>query len=108
MIENPLGTLSKLAGICALLALPASAAPEIHAVLNAASYALPGAPNSGIARGSMFVVFGTELGPADLQQATGFPLPTSLGGTPWMRPWSMSGRHRSQPSCRPAHRRASV
>ena len=73
-------TLYKLT-ICALLAFPAGAAPEIRAILNAASYALPGTPNSGIAQGSMFVVFGTELGPPDLRQPAGFPLPVSLGGT---------------------------
>ncbi len=81
MMEGPVRKLLKLAGVCALLALPAGAAPEIRAILNAASYAQPGMPNSGIARGSIFVVFGTELGPGDLRQAVGFPLPTSLGGT---------------------------
>ncbi|MFN0169227.1 MAG: hypothetical protein ACKV22_22615, partial [Bryobacteraceae bacterium] len=73
--------LLKLACVCFLLASPAGAAPEIRAILNAASYAVPPLPNSGIARGSMFVVFGTELGPDDLRQAAGFPLPTTLGGT---------------------------
>ncbi len=29
----------------------------------------------------MFVIFGTDLGPLDLQQAGGFPLQTTLGGT---------------------------
>lgn len=81
MMEGTVGKLLKLVGVCALLALPAGAAPEIRAILNAASYAPSGMPNSGIARGSMFVVFGTELGPGDLRQATGFPLTTSLGGT---------------------------
>jgi uncharacterized protein (TIGR03437 family) len=81
MIKRLNGTLLKLAGMCALLALPVGAAPEIRAILNAASYALPGMPNSGIAQGSMFVVFGTDLGPGDLRQAPGFPLPASLGGT---------------------------
>jgi uncharacterized protein (TIGR03437 family) len=81
MMPGPVRKLVKLAGVCALLALPAGAAPEIRSILNAASYAPPGMPNSGIARGSIFVVFGTELGPPDLRQAAGFPLPTSLGGT---------------------------
>src|SRR5947207_3297285 len=71
-----------LAGVLIVaLAMPAAAAPQIGAILNAASYALPGLPNSGIAPGSMFVVFGTGLGPAALQQASGFPLPATLGGT---------------------------
>ena len=56
-------------------------APQIGAILNAASYTRPGLPNYGIAPGSMFVVFGTELGPAALQQAAGYPYPATLGGT---------------------------
>ena len=44
-------------------------------VVNAASY-LP-----GIAQGSMFIVFGTGLGPGQLAQAGRFPLATSLAGT---------------------------
>jgi uncharacterized protein (TIGR03437 family) len=81
MIGESVRKLLALAGFSALLALPAGAAPQIRAILNAASYAQPGMPNSGIAQGSIFVVFGTELGPADLRQAAGFPLQTSLGGT---------------------------
>jgi len=49
-------------------------------VVNAASYALTGLPNSSIAQGSIFSVFGRAMGPAALQQA-GFPLPTQLAGT---------------------------
>jgi uncharacterized protein (TIGR03437 family) len=62
----------------------AEAQPRIRTenpVLNAASYALPGLPNAGIAKGSMFVVFGSGLGPSTLQQVQAFPLPTELGGT---------------------------
>jgi len=72
----------KLIGLWAIVLGQAnSAPPQIGAIVNAASYALPGQSNSGIAQGSIFVVFGTELGPAELQQASGFPLPTTLGGT---------------------------
>jgi uncharacterized protein (TIGR03437 family) len=51
-------------------------------VLNAASYAFQGLPNSAIAQGSIFVVFGTGLGPTPpsgkaATYAT-FPLPTVL------------------------------
>jgi len=81
MSEDSVRTLLKLAGVCALTATIAGATPQVRSILNAASYAQSGLPNSGIARGSMFVVFGTELGPADLRQAAGFPLQTSLGGT---------------------------
>ena len=58
-----------------------AAPPVITAIVNAASYAPLSAPNSAIAQGSIFVVFGTDLGPAGLQTANGFPLPANLGGT---------------------------
>src|SRR5688572_22937222 len=48
-------------------------------VVNAASYSLPGLPNSFIAQGSMFLVFGTNLGTASDLSALHFPLPTSQG-----------------------------
>lgn len=44
-------------------------------IVNAADY------SQSVARGSMFLVFGSNLGPAPLVQATSFPIPTSLGGT---------------------------
>src|SRR5205085_5890961 len=50
-----------------------------NGVVNAASYLTHAFPNYGIARGSMFIVFGSALGPVDLVQATSFPLPTSEG-----------------------------
>lgn len=49
--------------------------------VNAASYTLRGLPGFGIAQGSMFVLFGTNLGPSSLLQVSAFPLPTILGGT---------------------------
>jgi uncharacterized protein (TIGR03437 family) len=66
-----------------LTAARIAAQPAINAggVLNAASYALPGLPNSGIAQGSMFAVFGSNLGPHPLLSASALPLPTALGGT---------------------------
>src|SRR5258707_688060 len=56
--------------------------PSIAAggILNAASYAYSGLPNSAIAQGSLFIVYGTALGPATLMSAA-YPLPTTLGGT---------------------------
>ncbi len=63
-----------------LIASAASAAPTVSAIFNSASYAPPGLQGSGIAQGSIFVVFGTDMGPASLAQA-GFPLPTTLAGT---------------------------
>lgn len=75
--------------LCGLLLASAGSltaqTPAINAggVINAASYANPDLPNGSIAQGSMFVIFGTNLGPANLVQATSFPLPTAagLGGT---------------------------
>lgn len=50
--------------LCFLLSSVAAAAPVVSAVVNAASYSIPGMPNYGIAQGSIFVVFGTELASA--------------------------------------------
>ncbi len=50
-----------------------------NGVVNAASYLSPSFANYGIARGSIFVVFGSALGPVDLVQAPSYPLPTSEG-----------------------------
>lgn len=52
-----------------------------NGVLNAASYAQQGMPNSAIAQGSIFTVFGTGLGPAVLQEYSSFPVSSTLGGT---------------------------
>jgi uncharacterized protein (TIGR03437 family) len=54
--------------------------PVVDAVMNSASFALPGMPNSGIAQGSMFVVFGKSLGPRALRIASSLPLPKALAG----------------------------
>ena len=50
------------------------------ATFNAASYAYPGLPGSAIAQGSIFAIFGTNMGPATLQQPSALPLPAALGG----------------------------
>lgn len=49
-------------------------------IVNVASYLPSGFPNSGIAQGSIFVVFGSGLGPSSIQYGA-FPLPTQLSGT---------------------------
>ncbi len=68
--------------LAAVQVSPAIPPPVVaESVLNAAGYALPGLLNYGVARGSMFVAFGQNLGPANLVQASAFPLPTQLGGT---------------------------
>lgn len=55
------------------------AAPSITGVYNAASWAPPGLPNSGIAQGAIFTVTGSGLGPTTLQEVTSYPLPTAAG-----------------------------
>lgn len=68
-----------------ILTVSAVAQPSIGGIANSASYAVspsdangnPIGPNS-IAQGSIFVIFGTNLGPAALVQAPGLPLGTSL------------------------------
>jgi uncharacterized protein (TIGR03437 family) len=65
-------------GIC-LSAQPAIRSP--FGILNSASYAYPGLPNSSIAQGSLFAIFGTNLGPSAPVNALTFPLQTTLGGT---------------------------
>lgn len=65
-----------IAGIAAVA--PAFAQPAIRAqngVLNASSY------QADIARGSWFVVFGSNMGPASIALASGAPFPTELSGT---------------------------
>ena len=59
------------------------AAPTVAAlgVKNSASYADPGFPNGSIAQGSLFVVFGSAMGPSPIQYASSFPLPSNLMGT---------------------------
>jgi uncharacterized protein (TIGR03437 family) len=64
---------------CALAALPAMAqstpTPFVFNVANSASY------NPNIAQGSLFVVYGANFGPAQLVQASAYPLLTQLAGT---------------------------
>ncbi len=57
--------------------VPAFSQPSIAAngVLNASSY------QADIARGSWFVIFGTNMGPAAIVLASGTPFPTELSGT---------------------------
>ncbi|HET6205944.1 MAG TPA: hypothetical protein VFD98_03995, partial [Terracidiphilus sp.] len=71
-----------LAAFC-LASTSLSAAPTIAAlgVKNSASYANPGFQNGSIAQGSLFVVFGSGMGPAQIQYAATFPLPATLAGT---------------------------
>jgi uncharacterized protein (TIGR03437 family) len=56
-------------------------APSITDVQNAASNIPSVLPNGGIAQGALFVVKGSNLGPATFIQQTSFPFTTSVGGT---------------------------
>jgi hypothetical protein len=57
-----------------------SNAPSMTDVQNAASDIPSGLPNGGIAEGALFVVKGSNLGPATFIQQTSFPFTTSIGG----------------------------
>ena len=66
--------------ICAaFIASGLDAAPTIAGVYNAASWVVPHQTNSGIAQGALFTVTGTGLGPATIQHANSYPLPTTGG-----------------------------
>jgi uncharacterized protein (TIGR03437 family) len=74
---------SRIAILVLLCAAGLSAQPNVSGIYNAGSWAPTGLTNSGIAQGSIFTLTGTGLGPATLEQAQSYPLPTSqgLGGT---------------------------
>ncbi len=55
--------------------------PGPDGIVNNASYAQRGLPNSGIAQGSIFAIFGDNLGPANLTTQPSYPLQKTLGGT---------------------------
>jgi uncharacterized protein (TIGR03437 family) len=57
-------------------ATAASAQPFVYSAVNSASY-----DRSGIAQGSLFVVFGANIGPAQIAQAGSLPLPIKVGET---------------------------
>ena len=51
-----------------------------HSIVNAASFHAPGLPAGSIARGSIFSIFGTALGPTQGAQVSAFPLQNSFKG----------------------------
>ncbi len=63
---------------CVLAAIPAIAQPSYSFLFNAVNSASYG---GNIAEGSLFVLYGTNLGPSQLVQASSLPLPAQLGGT---------------------------
>jgi uncharacterized protein (TIGR03437 family) len=66
--------------VCALT-VAASAQPVLTGALNTASYAVPGLPGAGLAQGAFIAIFGRNIGPASIAQASSFPLPSAIGGT---------------------------
>ena len=72
-------TLLAVGGAVAFAANPTQPAISPNGVVNAAGYLAPGFANAGIARGSLFLIFGNYLGPDSLVLAASFPLPTSDG-----------------------------
>ena len=84
-----------------VLAAGATAQPAITMVQNNYSYGLPGLPHYGIAQGSIFLISGSNLGPAGLAQQ-GFPLSKSLAGvTISVTSGSQTVRHLQRPDQRP-------
>ncbi len=73
--------LSCSAALALTVVVAASAQPQTAAngVVNAASNAPIGWPNSSIAQGSIFSIYGTQLGPSS-SPALAYPLQTTLGG----------------------------
>jgi uncharacterized protein (TIGR03437 family) len=68
----------------ALAATPAAVYAQIprifgRSIVNAASFMAPGLPAGSIARGSLFTIFGSSLGPGS-SPGLAFPLSTNLGG----------------------------
>ena len=51
-----------------------------RAILNGASFAPQGVPGGAVAQGSIFSIFGSNLGPASGVRATTYPLANTLAG----------------------------
>ena len=60
-------------------ATPLAASPTLSGVVNGASWIFPTLPNSGIAQGAIFTLTGTGMGPASIQGASTYPLPSTQG-----------------------------
>jgi uncharacterized protein (TIGR03437 family) len=69
-----------LAAVAALRAQPGTPFVPLDGVVNSGSYLPACSPNGGVAPGSLFAIFGRDIGPATLARATAFPLRTTLEG----------------------------
>src|ERR1035438_1664590 len=70
--------LALVVGLTAIVA--SNAQPSVSALQNNYSYLLPGMPNYGIAQGSIFVMYGKNMGPSQITSAPSFPLNKTLAG----------------------------
>jgi uncharacterized protein (TIGR03437 family) len=77
--QNHVKTIRAIVLTLGLFAAVAYAQPVVGGVTNAASYSLSPLPNSSIAQGSFFAIFGTGLGPTAAAFWNPYPLPTTLG-----------------------------
>jgi uncharacterized protein (TIGR03437 family) len=77
------GTFAYQGSIIQLTYTSAAQLPSVTGIVNPASNIPAGFPNYGVAQGSIFVAYGSNLGPATLVSAPTLPLPTTagLGGT---------------------------
>jgi uncharacterized protein (TIGR03437 family) len=69
-----------IAILCCLVLVFLLDAQQVVSV-NSASYAHPDLPNGGIAQDSMFIGFGSGMGPASIAFPSPWPFPTELAGT---------------------------
>jgi uncharacterized protein (TIGR03437 family) len=56
-----------------------SAGGVVNSASYGARYGQGGSPSTGIAQGSLFLVFGQDVGPESIARASSFPLPSSQG-----------------------------
>jgi uncharacterized protein (TIGR03437 family) len=75
-MQKPLRAFSPVVFLVSATFLQAQATPSIQSANNTASY-----DPTAIAQGSMFVIFGSSLGPGTLVPATQLPLPNALATT---------------------------
>src|ERR1700693_4514947 len=75
--------LIRVGALCALLTGVAFGQPPLiynRSIYNAASFMPAGVPAGAIAQGSIFTIFGAQMGPTESVTASSFPLGTTLGG----------------------------
>jgi len=65
--------------LCAAAAALAQPVVSANGMVNAASNVQAGLPNGDVAQGSIFSIYGNNMGPSSGVSATAFPLPTTAG-----------------------------